>query len=95
MERKTILILAIAGGIVLVIVVLLALSFASLEYTEYGLDYSSISKSVEKAPYTGGIYLLGLGHSFIKFPKTIQTIEFSEQKGSNKGLIQSRTSDGL
>ena len=38
---------------------------------------------------------IGIGHSFIKFPKTVQTIEFSNQKTANKGPIQSRTSDGL
>ena len=44
--------------------------------------------------YVGGIYFIGVGHSFIKFPRTVQTIEFSKDNSRN-GLIKSRTSDGL
>lgn len=38
---------------------------------------------------------MGIGHSFIKFPKNVQTIEFSNEKNSNRKPIESRTSDGL
>ena len=41
------------------------------------------------------MYFIGIGHSFIKFPKTVQTIEFSKEKASNRASIESRTSDGL
>ena len=69
--------------------------FASLEATEYGLNYSWISKNISPNIKENGLYFIGIGHSFIKFPKTVQTIEFSNQKTANKGPIQSRTSDGL
>jgi hypothetical protein len=42
-----------------------------------------------------GLYFLGIGHSFIKFPKNVQTIEFSLEKTGNRRPVESRTSDGL
>ena len=42
-----------------------------------------------------GLYFLGIGHSFIKFPKNVQTIEFSKERLSSRPAISSRTSDGL
>ena len=74
---------------------LIIFGFASLEATEYGLNYSWISKNISPNIKENGLYFIGIGHSFIKFPKTVQTIEFSNQKTANKGPIQSRTSDGL
>ena len=86
----------------------LLMSFSSLEFNEYGLEYSTISKSVKKIiqrylkvkqvdpfPYSGGIHFLGVGHHFVIYPKTVQTIEFSTEKGANGFPISSRTSDGL
>lgn len=84
---------AITSAITLLI--LLINSFSSLEFNEYGLDYSSITKSINEKPYTAGIHFLGVGHSFIKFPKTVQTIEFSKEKSANSAPLKSRTSDGL
>ena len=74
---------------------LIIFGFASLEATEFGLNYSWISKNISPNIKENGLYYIGIGHSFIKFPKTVQTIEFSNQKSANKGPIQSRTSDGL
>lgn len=70
-------------------------SFKSLDINEYGLDYSSISKTIEPIALTGGIHFLGLGHSFIKYPSTFITIEFSKDPKSSGPPIKSRTSDGL
>jgi len=50
---------------------------------------------INPSPYTAGIFFLGIGHSFIKFPKTVQTLEFSKEKTANSAPLQSRTSDGL
>ena len=35
---------------------------------------------IDKESYGAGIHWIGFGHSFIKFPKTVQTIEFSHEK---------------
>jgi len=50
---------------------------------------------VNSKAYIGGIHFLGVGHSFIKYPKTVQTIEFSEERAANGASIKSRTLDGL
>lgn len=39
--------------------------------------------------------MLGLGHSFIKFPKTAQPIKLSKERDADRGPVESRTSDGL
>jgi hypothetical protein len=36
-----------------------------------------------------------VGHSFIKFPKTLLTIEFSDEKNADYVTLHSRTNDGL
>jgi len=46
-------------------------AFSSLEVNELGLDYSSISKTVSKNYYGAGYHFLGVGHHFIKYPKTV------------------------
>ena len=82
-----------AGTVVLVIVVYIFSSFSSLELNEYGLDYSGIFKTVDQSPYTSGIHFLGFQHSFIRFPKSVQTVDFTN--GGDAGIIESRTQDGL
>lgn len=57
---------------------LIILSFRMLEYNEYGLSYNAITKYVAPKAYPRGIYFLGIAHSFIKFPTTVQTFEFSQ-----------------
>lgn len=49
--------------------------------------------SVDSTPYvTAGLYFLGFGHSFIKYPRVVQTLEFTPAK---RGRLHTRTSDGL
>lgn len=86
-------ILVLVASIVVFIAVYFAMSFSSLELNEYGLDYSGIWKTIEPEPFTSGIHFLGFQHSFIVFPKSVQTIDFTD--GGDAGIIQSRTSDGL
>jgi len=74
---------------------LILFGFSSLEATEFGLNYSWISKTINPKVKENGLYFIGIGHSFIKFPKTVQTIEFSEERSANRPPIESRTSDGL
>ena len=76
-------------------IILLILGFSSLEATEWGLDYSWISKTVDPTVRENGLYFIGIGHSFYKFPKNVQTIEFSKDRNANRAPIESRTSDGL
>ena len=41
--------------------------------------------------YTAGLHWLGIGHEFIIFPRTVQTIEFSKDHTANSDLVSSRT----
>ncbi|KOO22082.1 spfh domain band 7 family protein [Chrysochromulina tobinii] len=75
-------------------ILLIALSFATLEPIEYALNFNAITMSLENETYSvAGLYFLGFGHWFIRFPRTIQTIEFLAT-GENS-LLHTRTSDGL
>eukprot|EP00392_Amoebophrya_sp_AT5.2_P002218 g2223.t1 len=80
------------GGLITAIV-LIAISFSVLEATEMGLDYSSVSKSVsDEKLYPAGRHMLGVGHSFKKFPKDQQTVKFPGEKYRH---LEARTYDGL
>lgn len=90
----------------LTMLVLFFLSFDSLEYTEIGLCYRWISQTLDARSFNSGIYYLGFSNSFIKFPKMVQAIYFSDdilstasgwgQTASFVGpSMQSRTEDGL
>ena len=71
-------------------VILIALSFATLEPVEYGLNFNAITMSLENTTYSvAGLYFLGFGHWFIKFPRIIQTIEF--MANSENQLLHTRT----
>ena len=73
--------------------IMIMMSFSSLPTVEYGLDYNAITLTVDNRTYdSAGLYFLGLGHSFIKFPRTIQTIEFN---AAHDDLLHTRTLDGL
>jgi hypothetical protein len=51
--------------------VLVFFSYASLDAAEYGLDYSSITKTIDNKYYGSGYHFLGFGHSFIRYPSTV------------------------
>lgn len=84
------------GGVALVgFILALCLSIASLEYTEIGLNYSFFGSSVEHRGYAAGIYFLGFGNSFLRFPSIVKSIQFSGEQGSSGPDLRSRTNDGL
>ena len=74
-------------------IVLLSISFQTLDQLDFGLNYNSIGETIEQEVYEqAGLYCLGVAHSFIRYPKTIQTIEFISEDNDR---LQTRTSDGL
>jgi len=82
----------VGGGIaacaLIVIIILLAVSFAKVEMTEVGLLYSHASRKIDRTQlYTAGRYYVGVGGEFITFPITQQELSLPE--------FESRTSDGL
>jgi len=79
--------------IVIPSIIMITMSFSSLPTVEYGLDYNAITLTIDNKTFSqAGLFFLGLGHSFIKFPKTVQTLEFTKDAGE---LLHTRTSDGL
>lgn len=80
-------------SVFITIIVLISLSISSLEQLDLGLNYDTITLTLEDKVYQkAGMYFLGVGHHFIKYPKTIQTIEFIAEENDR---LQTRTSDGL
>merc|ERR1719502_1505814 len=74
-------------------IVLLSISFQTLDQLDFGLNYNSIGETIEQEVYEqAGLYCLGVAHSFIRYPKTIQTMEFILEDNDR---LQTRTSDGL
>lgn len=79
------------------------LGFASVEVTEYGLNYSLVYRKVEKKTYGAGRYWIGPLNFFVKFPATVTTIQFSDSNMQNdltytergEQELRSRTKDGL
>lgn len=72
-------------------IVLFAVSFRSLEATEFGIKYNSYTKQIDQSQlYSEGTHFLGPTMKFIKFPSQIIALNVS----SNTGFIV-RTSDGM
>lgn len=77
--------------VVVVSVILILLGFSKLSVNEVGLDYSANSLTVNTDKlYSNGIYFIGVGHSFIKYPK--RQLELNMERGRS---IVSRSNDGL
>jgi len=73
----------------LVSILLFALSWDTLEPTEFGLVANSITGRVDLDPknvYEGGRHFIWLAHHFLVFPKNRVTIEFSDSHG--EGFFQ-------
>jgi regulator of protease activity HflC (stomatin/prohibitin superfamily) len=72
----------------LLLIILLAVSFAVISPTQMGLLYDASSKHIDRERlYMAGRHYVGVGKSFIKFPRTVETIALNDVNG--------RTSDGL
>ncbi|MFX0125426.1 MAG: SPFH domain-containing protein [Candidatus Hodarchaeota archaeon] len=87
----------ILGGIFVSIVIISSciavyfiLAFDSIGYNQFGLNQNIITQEIEDKVYEKGFYHIGPINHFIKFPKTVQPIEFYESYS-----LDSRTKDGL
>lgn len=95
MARLGLIICSIMSLTILVAVILIACSLSVLNYNEVGLNYSSWFKVIEKKTYEHGIHFIGLGHAFHRYEISLNTIEFSNEKGATLPIIKCRTKDGL
>ena len=64
--------------ILIACIVMIVCSFSQLHSTQYGLDYDHIYETIDTHVYTGGLHFLGLGHSFVTFPNTVQSVVYSQ-----------------
>ena len=88
MEVRCGLISTVVFVVLLVSSILIALSFGVLQSTESGIDYNTITQSLDTSKvWSNGRHFIGLGHEFIVFPTNLVTISFPSE--------QCRTSDGL
>jgi regulator of protease activity HflC (stomatin/prohibitin superfamily) len=91
--------LAASFGAALIIVVLYG--FGSVEITEYALNYSLVTRKVEKKTYESGRYWISPLNRFVRFPAVLTTIQFSDSDmqadltSPGEEKLQSRTKDGL
>ena len=97
MNRETINLKIILAGILIgvsiisgTIVGYFILAFDSVGYNQYGLNQNNLTQEIEDKVYEKGLYQIGVVNRFIKFPKTVQTIEFYDEYP-----LDSRTQDGL
>jgi len=82
-------------GCVLFVLILSLCSIGSLQPTEYGLTYNNIMKSMGTEIYHGGRHWLWPWGTFITFPATVVTVEFSNDESAHNGPLETRTKDGL
>ena len=94
MEKETLTIFLIIIFIILLFLHLL-ISMDVVEPLEYGLPYNKFTKNIGKSAYDSGRYILNLFKSFLKYPKNLVTIEFSESKNAESTPLQTRTGEGL
>lgn len=78
--------------LVITSIVLLSVSFSSLEPTEFGLAINGNTQEIDPDVKVGGRYFLGLGWYFIKFPSTVIAVKFSADEGQS---LPVRSYDGL
>ena len=80
----------------IVSIVLFALSWDTIEPTEFGIVKNGFTGYVELDPesvYTSGRYFIWIRHNFIKFPRNLVNLEFSDAYGghADRGVIAART----
>ena len=84
--------------------IMVGCSFGVLDPTQFALDYDTVNFQIaDDTLYTGGRHFIGLGHKFIVFPNTLQTVRMgsasSEEGGDGETVktssLLARTEDGL
>jgi len=79
------------------------LGFGNVEITEFALNYSLLTRKVERKTYTSGRYWISPFNYFVKFPAIVRTVQFSDSQLQSDlapdehgdVVLRSRTNDGL
>lgn len=97
----------VGGGCCCVVLIASAImvgcSFGVLDPTQFALDYDTVNFQIaDGVLYTGGRHFIGLGHQFIIFPNTLQTVRMgavsageSDGETVKTSSLLARTEDGL
>lgn len=86
----------LVGAAVITGVILIAVSFSSLEPNEVGLRYNRVAQEIEdKELFTSGRHFIGPGHTFVRYTTAVQTVKFNTDFDADAGPITARTQDGL
>jgi len=82
--------------LLIISVSLFGASFKTLGPLEAGLKINTVTQSISTSPiYTSGRYFLGLTNSFLTYPTTLQSIEFSDTTpGAAAGSLSASTKEG-
>lgn len=81
--------------VISIVMILLLCSMDTIEPLNYGLPYNKITKQIGDEAYDAGRYLIGPFKSFIVYPASMVTIEFSDARGATAEALQTRTAEGL
>jgi len=87
---------SVGAGLVLAAAFLCFTSIGQVDQNEYGLILNWVTKTIGNEVYHGGTHLIGFWNTFVVFPATIQTIEFSERPWMHTSTsLHTRTKEGL
>lgn len=79
-----------ACSIIITVIVLISVSFRTLEATEFGIRYNTYTKQIDKTQiYEPGTYFIGPSSKFIKFPQQVIAHTL------NSSIYVVRTLDGM
>lgn len=82
--------------IILAVGLLAFISIGQVDQNEYGLVMNWVTKKIGNRVYHGGTHFIGFWNTFVVFPATIQTIEFSERPWMHTSpALHTRTKEGL
>lgn len=77
-SRRRMVVGALGFAVFIGLGVIFPLSWQTLPYSELGLDFNSVNGFLDTSKtYERGRHLLGIGHVFMRFPRTVQTIDFA------------------
>jgi len=77
-------------------VIIFAVSWDTVDPTEYGFKYNKITGYIDTSTvYSSGRYCIGPGRYFVKYQKIQSTCEFSDAGGAASGPVVTRTKDGV
>jgi regulator of protease activity HflC (stomatin/prohibitin superfamily) len=82
--------------VMIISVIMLALSFSVITPHQYGIHYRKPVYTLDLSVWDNGRHFLGLGHTFFKFPRKYEYIEYSnsQEGGSENKPITCWTNNG-